>query len=346
LMAVPSPLAVAGTELAMPSRLLWELTPAFRVPSRWSVLVMAALVPLAALGLQAGWRALARHGTRAPAALAGAAIVFSLLELTIEPADPRFRTVPVPPEYAAVKTMPAGVLAEYPLGSSDLYLLWQRVHGRSLLNGAPTGTQAEDARRMLLDPSAPGTASALAFLGVNAVVLHPEGTADVEVSPRPPAEGDEYELVARTPDGTSVWRVTAEPAPALVTLTGGFAPPRRDASGSVGYALVSPDGVGVLELTATEAGIVRLTLSATPAPDSRLTLRLAGTAGEQPFEIAGRTPVSVLVEVPRGRSRLLVKMDPSASSELDAPVVSAPRAEAASGEPSLHAEPVSADPGL
>ena len=33
---------------------------------------------------------------------------------------------------------PNGILAEYPLGYSDIYRLWQRVHGPPLVNGAPT----------------------------------------------------------------------------------------------------------------------------------------------------------------------------------------------------------------
>jgi hypothetical protein len=56
--------------------------------------------------------------------------------------------------------------------------------------------------------------------------------------------------------------------------------------------------------------------------------------------------VSVLVEIPRGQSQLLVKTDPPATSEDDAIVISAPRAETASGQAVLHADVVSADPGF
>ena len=48
--SLPSPLMVFGTELQMPSRLLFEATGSFRVPTRFIALVMVALVPLAALG--------------------------------------------------------------------------------------------------------------------------------------------------------------------------------------------------------------------------------------------------------------------------------------------------------
>ena len=80
----------------------------------------------------------------------------SFLELTIHPAEARFRTTPTPPEYAAVERTPPGILAEYPLGHSDIYHLWQSKHGRALFNNAPPETPAGNARRMLLDPDPTG----------------------------------------------------------------------------------------------------------------------------------------------------------------------------------------------
>ena len=52
----------------------------------------------------------------------------------------------------------------------------------------------------------------------------------------------------------------------------------------------------------------------------------------------GRTTISTLVDVPRGTSKLLLKVDPPPASEQDAIVISAPRAERSSGTPVLHAE--------
>ena len=75
-----------------------------------------------------------------------------------------FRTVPVPPEYTALeKGTRNGILAEYPLGYSDIYRLWQRIHGRPLVNGAPEGSLADEAHLMVLDPKEPGTASELSL---------------------------------------------------------------------------------------------------------------------------------------------------------------------------------------
>src|SRR6266511_3826571 len=147
LFAAPSPVTIFGRDVWMPSRLLWEVVPAFRVPARWTPLVMAALVPLAALGLQAAWGRFARTGTRVPlipVAIVAVAAVFSFFELAISPAKERFRTVPVPAAYAAVERTPRGVLAEYPLGSSDVYRFWQREQVRPIVNGLTSAEPAED----------------------------------------------------------------------------------------------------------------------------------------------------------------------------------------------------------
>jgi O-antigen/teichoic acid export membrane protein len=344
--AAPSPLLVAGHAIPMPARLLWQFVPAFRVIARWDVVLMTALVALAALGLQAlANGAGARHRLLAGGVVV-AAMVVSFLELTIHPAEYRFRTVPVPPEYGAVDSTPAGILAEYPLGYSDIYRLWQSRHGRPILNGAPVNTQADAARFVLLDPAQPGTAEALSLLGVSAIAIHPGANVDAEVPPTEPRHVPGYRLVGRFPDAASVWQVTAAPAPALVTLAGGFAAPKRLGDGTVGYAFNSPSGVGALNIAARKAGVVELVFDATPPDGKHRTLRIADSKQEQAFPLDGRTHVSVLVEVPAGQSQLLVKTDPPPTSDADAIVITAPRTRPGSGAPVLHADLISSDPGF
>jgi O-antigen/teichoic acid export membrane protein len=349
LFAAPSPISLFGHELWMPSRLLWEAVPAFRVPSRWTPLVMTALIPLAALGLQAVWRWLSRPGTRVrllPIAAVGLAMVISFFELTIKPAERRFRTVPVPTEYAAVERTPRGILAEYPLGKSDIYRFWQRKHGRPIVNGADPATPADEARLVLLDPRDTGTAEKLALLGVSAIIVHKHATVDVEVTPRLPSAGEGYEPVARVADGASVWRVVARPAAAFVTLPGGFAAPRRDAQGRVDYPLVSPAGVGVIQLRAKRRRVVRLSFDALPQSSATATVRITDGRSEQAFTLHGRTHVMLDVQLPLGLSQLLIKTDPAPTSEENAILFSAPLAERSSAQPALHAQRISGDPGF
>lgn len=360
--AAPSPVGVLGHLWSWgPSRVLWELVPAFRVPSRWTALVMTALVPLAALGLQAaassfGRRAGSAGGARlAQGGLVAAAMLVSFSELAVDPGELLLRTRPVPPQYEALSATPAGPLAVYPLGQPTTYFLWQRAHERPLVNGPGKGSLADDVRLTLVDPGAPGTAERLALLGVTSIVTWPDAL-DFEEQTAPDLPnarwGPGYSLVERFPDGSSVWRVTAEPAPALVTLRHGFGepvPPEPGAEyapvGVVGYPLASPSGVGTIELTARKRGVVRLVFDAVPPEDGQM-LVLADSGTKLPFTLEGRTRVSALVEVPRGRSRLLVKARPAPAAEEDAVLLYAPRAEEASGPADLRAIPISADPGL
>jgi hypothetical protein len=213
----------------------------------------------------------------------------------------------------------------------------------------PEGTpgQADDARRALIDPAATGTAEALALLGVTAVVLHPDALETVD-GPALDAKarlGSGYRLVAKTSDGTSVWRVTAPAAPALVTYGGGFGNPRWSTRTGVGYPLVSPSGVATLEFTAHAPAVVRLTFEATPPGGSRA-LRLADETRELSYRLDSRTRISALVAVPSGRSYLLVKTDPAATSDADAVVLAGAHAITAAGEPALEAVAISGDPGF
>jgi hypothetical protein len=325
---------------------MFELVPAFRVLSRWNAFLMTALVPLAALGLQAGWTRLDRsaRGRRLAVAMVAVAMIVSFFELAGHPARHRWRTVPVPAEYTALDQTPRGILAEYPLGYSDIYRIWQMRHGRPLLNGAPPDTTADSARLMLLDPTQPGTAQSLALLGVTAIGIHPHALVDAEVRPGDPARDTGYRLVGRFPDGASIWDVVARPAAAFVTLPGGFGKPVRQGS-FVGYPLTT--AVGALDLQAKQAGVVRLSFDVVPPKGAHVRLRLAGgNGGEQAFELGGRAAVSALVAVPRGHSRLLLKVDPAPASANDAVLISVPRAESASGQATLQAELLSPDPGF
>jgi O-antigen/teichoic acid export membrane protein len=334
LFALPSP--IAG--IPMPSKLLWDVLPAFRVPSRWDPLLMSAVLPLAALGLQTARR-------RLGVAVVVAAFVLSFVELSTHRVA-HFRTVPVPPEYASLKAdTTKGIVAEYPLGYSDLYRLWQRIHGRPLVNGAPEGSLPDEAHLMLLDPKEPGVSSALSLLGVTAIVLHPGGPADVPVQPREPTAADGFRLVGRFPDTSSVWAVTAPPAPAFVMYSGGFAVPRRLDNGTLVYPMVASGGVAVMEIRSRKPQVVRVEFDA-GAPGGQRNLTLQDAQGDHPYGFTGSRHFGENIEVPRGVSQLIFKVDQPPASEADAIVLTQPHVGPAAGAATLHGIPVSDDPGF
>jgi hypothetical protein len=354
LLALPSPVSVFGHDVWMPSRVLWTFVPPFRVPSRWVVLIVAALVPLAALALQAGWDRLAsRRGSWrgipvAAVTLVAAAMLVSFLELGMNPSKYRFDASREPAEYAALDRTPPGVLVEYPLVENIDYTFWQRLHQRPVLNSSAFGTPADDARRVVLDPAAPGTAAKLAFLGATAIVTHPDALAYTGDVPEVPhaSWGPGYRLVTRTPDGTSTWRVVAPPAPALVTMHSGFGEPLPPKGHVVEFPFVASSGVGYFEIRARAAGTLRLTFDATPPDGEHRVLRVADAETEVPFDLDAPTRVSVVVAVPSGVSLLLVKTDPPPTSVEDAIRLTSPIATRAAGEPQLHAQSVSPDIGF
>jgi hypothetical protein len=207
-----------------------------------------------------------------------------------------------------------------------------------LLDNAPAGSAADDARLMVLDPAEPGTANALATLGVTAVTFHPNGHADTPIPPRVPSASDGYRLVERAPDGASVWDVVATPEPAFATLAG-FAMPQQAAQGFIGHAFVGQTGVGAIELYARAPAVVRLFFDAVPPAGKSSVMGVTDTKHEQAVTLHGVTHVSLDVAVPRGQSQILLKIN-------DPIVISTPRTETTSAQPTLDAQLVSSNPGI
>jgi hypothetical protein len=352
-MALPGRVSVLGQTVRTPSWLLWQVVPAFRVPARWSVVIVTALVPLAALGLQEAATAASRYGARwkAPAlafAVVVTAMVISFLELGFDPTTSRASTHNEPSEYAALSRTPPGIVAIYPLVPQLAYFFWQSVHHRPLLNTDAFGTPADDAQHALVNPSTPGTAEQLALLGVTAIVTHGDALrwGPAEYPPNPTDWGPGYRLVARLPTGASTWQVFARPAPAFVAAVSGFGPPEPLENGTPAFPLLSPSGVGYFTIRAKRDGVVRLSFDADPPSGERRVLRLADNSHERRFALNGRTHISIVLDIPRGVSLVLVKTDPAPASREDAIVISGLQVERAAQPAQLAALLQDADPGF
>jgi hypothetical protein len=350
LFALPGPVSIAGHSVWTPSRLLWGVVPAFRVPARWSVVMMTPLVPLAALALQEA-AALASRRWRAPAA--GAAVVVlaagvSFAELGLNPTTSRLSTSPKPVEYAALARVPQGIVAEYPLVPQFGYFLWQSVHGRRLLNTTAFGSPADDAQHALVNPGTPGTAEELALLGVTAIVTHGDALrwGAAAFHPNPKSWGPGYRLVDGSTATDSTWQVVARPAPALAAAVGGFSAPQALPDGTPAYALISPSGVAYITLRARNAVVVRLSFDAAPPKGKLRAFRLADNSHEHRFPLARATHVSAVIAAPRGVSLVLVKTDPPPTSEQDAIVLSNLRVSRTKHPADLNAVVQDGDPGF
>ena len=307
LLAFPGSISIGGHEWSlMPSRLLWEVVHPFRVPSRWTAVIMLALVVLGSLGL-AELVKLARH--RAPVrfrALVGTGIVLlaavgSAVELrATHPGinyDPRID----PPEYTLLKGVPMGALAEYPLAayeasSGSEYLLRQTRHHRPLISVPnPLSNENEGIRRSLVDPTAPGVAAKLAAIGVTGAITRPDTLSralEVPIPDIPPKLVDGFALVGTTPDGASVWRVTAAPAPGVAYAdVRTFETPLPDARGRIVQRLKGTSGA--IRVVNLEHGTVAGTLHV---------IVYAEGGKAQSFTLGGRTltatPAGTVVAIP------------------------------------------------
>jgi hypothetical protein len=310
------------TDVPTPVRLIWEVAPQFRVPARFVALVMAALIPLAALGLNRLVLALRmRLQPGVVGALAAGAVcvlvgVLSFLELSISSVTlTNLRTAP--PEYAAVRAAPRGLLAEYPLAASDQavnsqYLFWQRAHGRRLVNGAPYGTFADAIRQTVVDPRTPGTPETLAALGTSVVIVRPSvyaftGGPTVKTTVVPKG----FRPLARTSSGALVWRVTARPAPAIAAFSSGFFPPETI---EPGWTMRWMATSGTVELYTRTPGVYRATFTVASYARPRR-VRLEGRGGTHVLVVPPRhTTVSVLLALAGGRSSVDLTAEPGAEA--------------------------------
>ena len=264
-------------------------------------------------------------------------MTFSFLELAIDPAEPLAHTKPVPPAYAVVSRLPDGVLAEYPLRASDIYNLWQSEHGRPLLTRRPEETPADDLRRSVMDPARTrhrrGARRARSD-GARAASRKRRRRGRASFAA---LEGEGYEKVASFPDGTSVWRVTATPAPAVAFFRGPDFGPPHVVDGVVFHPLFGSNG-RMDVYREGRAAPWRSVFEAVPA-EGTTAIRIVGVDGEVTRELNGRSSVSVRVAVPAGRSELTVWTEPPPEGGGIGVELSSPRATASSGEPEVRAGP-------
>ena len=324
LFSLPSP--IPHTSVPTPSRLVWEVASQFRVPTRFQALVMAALVPLAALALAGiSKRALVASGSWA--AVIAVCVFFGLVswfELSV--ANPGLTAVNAPPpEYRALRNAPPGIVAEYPLVALDVarnsdYLFGRRVHGRRLLNGASRGSFPDTVREALVDPASPGTPAALSALGVSTILVHPDVYTSLGVPKAAPTElGSGYRLLRRFPDGTSMWKVTAQPADALATFGKGFGATEITSPQSSRW-LLGKDGT--INIYARRAGLYRARIGVVSYSRPR-TVWIEGEGRSRRFVASpSRADFSLLLRVPAGQSTLTLKTSPGVEPTPDGRSVS------------------------
>ena len=161
-------------------------------------------------------------------------------------------------------------------------------HGRPLLNGAPPDTPADYARLVLLDPA--NRARRSAVLSRRHRHRAPPGAhVDAEVRPRDPKPRQASSSSAVSRGARPSGRSSHQPAPALVTLPGGFAKPRDDPTGLHRLPADRRRQAWACS-TSPRSSRASFDSSSTRSPPNgrRRTLRLADSKSEQHFASPAR----------------------------------------------------------
>lgn len=316
LFSLPSPLP--GTGLTMPSELIWRFVPQFRVPSRFVVIVLTAMLPLAAFGLE-GLRRRAASVAGSPrlasvvsVGVCAAAMAVSSVELAIDAEPATVDIGSAPALYGAVRAAPPGALVEYPLVRSDIgvnseYLFWQRIHERALVNGAQLDTFADRVGQTLIDPTSPETASSLAALGVSTIVVRPNTYAFSGTRDGPRDVGRGYRLLGRFPADTSVWRVVARRAPAIATFAEGFSHAESPTGQPTSRWMIASEADVMIYAWRAGTYDAEFLLSSYGRP--RI-VQVSGRNSSEFFGVSAPKLVKVRVQLPRGHSTLRLSARP------------------------------------
>lgn len=208
--SLPPRISVGGLELPTPSVLIGSVTSAWRIYSRFGVLVGLALAILAAYTLHA---LIARYGRRGKWVAAGL-IAVAAFELAPGPPVPTWATDPEPAYVTWLRNHPGGIVAHYPLddydtaesvGYAKAALYYQTRHAHPIF-GIDEGfalSRAESIRLLSRQLAEPRASLLLALEGVKYVLVHDDIYRAIGEDPPTPSRR-EYRPVADV-DGVRIF---------------------------------------------------------------------------------------------------------------------------------------------
>ena len=340
IVAAPGIITIGGVEFIMPSRVIFEFAPFWRVYSRMAVVVMLAVVILAALFLAF----LIARARRLGFVVALVAMALTAVELTVILPGDRVSALDRTPAYARfLAAQPDGIVAGYPLlradqGPNSDWLFWQRVHRKRLFNGAPVGSLPDAVRSGLEGIADPVTVPALAALGVRYVVVNRAAYGE---SP-PPLRIKGLKRIGGDA-GQVVYQVTARPAGGVVAVT-----PEPSELGQDGKTRRWLAGAASeMSIIVEEPGRYRVAVPLASWKVPRSVMASLGGSRVARVIPAGEAVISLTAKLPAGRSPLRLRWHPAASALPDgrqgALYVGTPRVTRADGRPG--ARITSATPG-
>lgn len=170
-------------KIFMPSLFLYKIFPMFRAYSRFGIIVMLAISVLSGFGLKLILSRLKTQSSKLIITILFFGLVF-LEFLNFPPA--KVIDLNKPPEvYTWLRRQPGSfVIAEYPLDTESpntLYLFYQTIHHKRMINATSPGTPANDVAKMMVKLSAVESPKMLKWMKVKYILVHKEDYKKTEL---------------------------------------------------------------------------------------------------------------------------------------------------------------------
>ena len=216
--SLPPHVSIVGLDVPTPSQLIGKVTVAWRIYSRFGLLVGLALVILAACALHV---LVTRHGRRGRWAAVG---LIALVGFEFAPGAtvPTWAADPTPLYVRWLANQPAGIVANYPVrirlpdrgaetwvehAKSTAY--YQTKHGHPIYATEEGFPERSQAIRLLTQPLNETSTSFLAAEGVKYVLVHDAVYRGMDEAPPTPADSD-YRYLTEL-DGVRVFLLRSKP---------------------------------------------------------------------------------------------------------------------------------------
>jgi hypothetical protein len=170
-------ITVLGHQIKTPAYYIFPHLPFFRVYARFGLLMVISVSILAGIGLS-----LLLDKIKSKIFSSLIFVIICTLSIIEFINIPPLKTIDVsensmPQVYQYLKNQPSGLVAEYPLFSSETpfgyeYLLWQRYHQMPLIYGDSVNTSGDDFRKTVLNPYDTDTIQRLKDAGVKYIIVH------------------------------------------------------------------------------------------------------------------------------------------------------------------------------
>lgn len=321
LASLRTPYPIAGADVPMPSRAIFEFVPYIRAFGRFIIAIAVIAIAIGALGLRLLMNRFADSGRRVVLASALVLTGFEAavgLPVITAPAGvlPHGNTVDSMPTWKWLAAHPdGGIVFEQPgVGNTSLERIWMygvSRHGHPVLNviGNP-GEESGNFIPQVNGPPGPASATLLATAGVKYVTINPWAYEDLKMT-TPSSVPDGYRQVAEFPNGSAVWQLTATPADGFATFQPGVDFPRSEMRDGKWINLRWMFERAAVKAWVEEPGTYRARFLAAPAGGAQRLIATSPDGFTQSVVISSEREVSLPVHIGQPGDTIRLRAEPA-----------------------------------